>query len=147
MYRGLQISNDGGKSWKHGGKLPKQTHALGASSQAVDTLYAATGNGLKLSKDGGNSWRSAMMMRLPASIIHVAADGHAYTFLVGKGLMKLKEPGLGWKTIFNGFGDAIPRHLTSDVNDPSRLYTLDNKGHLWRSQDAGQSWQPFVEES
>jgi len=143
MFRGLQVSRDGGQSWSMG-TLPAGVRALAGSSLSADTLYAATDKGLKISPDGGQRWRPAMMMQLPATLAHVAADGQAYTFLVGKGLMSVQESERGWQPLFNGFGEAIPVQITSDRSNPQRLFMLDHLGQLWRSGDGGHAWQPFV---
>ncbi|WP_207062014.1 hypothetical protein [Motiliproteus sp. SC1-56] len=142
MYRGLQISRDGGNRWTQGW-LPEGSLSLAASYADVDYLYAATRNGLQMSKDGGQSWRPAMMMQLPASQVLVASDGYAYTFLVGRGLFKVKEPGLAWKPLGDPFDGAVPVQMAVSAQAPQRLYVLDNGGHLWRSLDGGAAWHRF----
>jgi hypothetical protein len=97
MYKGLQVSRDGGRTWRQAGPLPKDTFDLAASARASDTLYAATRGGLMVSRDGGGNWTRAYLERRPATLVHVAEGGRVYAFVYGVGFLAGEEPGLGWQ--------------------------------------------------
>lgn len=139
----LQRSDDGGATWRPVGPPPAKLIALAASAHAADRLYAATEGGLQVSLDGGQNWRPAVMFRSPASLVHVGADGTAYAFVLGRGLLRTREPSLAWEPINNAFGGHYPLHMARAPGDPERLAVLTYQGDLFTSRDGGVSWQRF----
>lgn len=139
----LQRSTDGGVTWAPVGPPPEKLIGLAASAQDADRLYAATEQGLRVSLDGGQSWRPAAMYRSPASLVHVAADGTVYAFLLGRGLLTTTEPSLAWKPLYNGFGGHYPLQMAVAPGDPRRLAVLTHQGRIFVSDDAGASWRRF----
>jgi mono/diheme cytochrome c family protein len=139
-HGGLQVSRDGGKFWVVQGPLPSQTFDLAASAVDVDTVYAATRGGLMRSLDAGKTWQPAHLVTSPASMVHTTADGTAYAFIVGIGLIETKEPALAWKRLSNDFGRHVLLHLAVAPDDPNRLYGVADTGGVVTSGDGGRSW-------
>ncbi|MBI4184445.1 MAG: exo-alpha-sialidase [Proteobacteria bacterium] len=142
-YRGLQVSHDGGRSWRMVGPPPAGLIDLAASARDRDTLYAATESGLLVSRDGGRSWRPAHPQRRPVSLVEVGPGGTVHAFVVGIGLVRAVEPSLDWETVSRGFGERILIHLADDPSDPDRLYAATQRGEVLASRDGGRSWAPF----
>ncbi len=143
VHRTLQVSNDGGRSWRPVGPPPDKMISLAVSSVDPKRLYAATEHGLKVSLDGGFEWQYAAMFKDPASTVFATADGTAYAFVLGRGLLMAEEPSFGWKVLYNGFGNHYPLQIAVAHDDPDRLAVLTHTGRLFTSQDAGRSWQRF----
>lgn len=139
-HGGLQVSRDGGKTWALQGPLPAQTFDLAASAVDVDTVYAATRGGLMRSLDAGETWQPAHLVTSPASMVHTTADGTAYAFIVGIGLIATKEPALAWKRLSNDFGRHVLLHLDVAPDDPKRLYGVAETGGVVTSGDGGRTW-------
>jgi hypothetical protein len=145
VYRVLQVSRDGGRSWEAVGQPPEGIIDLAASSVETDVLYAATQTGLLRSTDGGRSWEDAHLLRRPATMVKVTPEGQVYAFMVGAGLIRTQEPHLRWQTVHNDFGEDYVLHFAVDPSDGQTLYavTLHPQTHaeaVLASRDGGVTW-------
>lgn len=145
VHRGLQRSNDGGRTWRKTASVPKGLIDLAASGKDVDTLYAATRGGLLKSIDAGRSWRIAHVTNRTATMVHVTRQGEVYAYLIGIGLVRTKDPGVNWQLVSNDVGRGYPLHLAADAATGRSLYavTLDPKTRSQAfvvSRDGGKSW-------
>ena len=144
VYDSLQLSGDGGKTWKQIGKAPDDIISLAASSIDVNTLYAATGKGLQRSTDGGRTW--TMEAGQPTTMVHVTHDGTVYAFLIGKGLVRASENNLAWQAV-KDFNQEYLLHFAADPRDAKRLYAIAFNSRarsqsVIASRDGGQNWSP-----
>jgi photosystem II stability/assembly factor-like uncharacterized protein len=144
MYQGLQVSRDGGRTWRIAGKLPKDTFDLAASARDPDELYAAARSGLFVSNDGGQSWSPATMQRRPATMVHVAVSGRVYAFVYGMGLLAGDDRGQGWELRSDQFADRYMIHMASDPSKPDVLHVVADTGAIVTSRDGGRSWVSYV---
>jgi photosystem II stability/assembly factor-like uncharacterized protein len=142
VYRGLQASRDGGRTWTVGGPAPDRLIGLAASTRNADTLYAATETGLLISTDAGKSWKS-LLQGSPVTLVEVTPGGILYAFVVGRGLVGSAEEPLNITTLGNDFGGGFLQHLAVDPVNPSRLFAATGRGRLLASSDAGQTWVTF----
>ena len=138
-YRGLQASRDAGKTWTMVAPTPAGLIDLAASAKDPDTLYAATESGLLVSTDAGRSWKP-LVSGAAVSLVEVAPDGTLYAFVLGRGLVRGKEPPAGLETVSNAFGEGYLLHLAADPTNPSRLFAADSQGQLLASSDQGRTW-------
>lgn len=143
VFQGLQISRDGGFTWKIRGSAPNGIYDLAASAVDPARIYAATQNGLMLSTNAGETWQLAYLLKRPASMVHSAADGRVFAFVVGVGLVMTREPMLAWRTISTAFGDRVLLHFAADPIDPNRLYAVADTGAVVASKDGGRTWTSF----
>jgi hypothetical protein len=141
QFGGLQVSRDGGHSWNRVGAAIEGIIDLAASARDANTLYIATQKGLQVSHDGGNSWRPAMLQTSPATMVDVTQDGTVYAFLVGIGLLRAREPELGWEKVDGDLGKRVLLHLAVDPGTPTRLLAVAQGQELIVSKDAGKTWQ------
>jgi photosystem II stability/assembly factor-like uncharacterized protein len=128
MYKGLQASHDGGKTWRQVGPMPKDTFDLAASASAPEALYAATRGGLFASRNGGRTWTRAFLESRPATLVHVTGEGEIYAFVYGVGFVAGQEPGLGWEVRSANLGDRYLLHMTVDPDDPNRFHAVADTG-------------------
>ena len=139
-FGGLQVSHDGGKSWKVTGPLPDGLIDLAASAVATDRLYAATKGGLLYSNDVGATWRPAHLRVSAATMVQTGHKGEVYAFIIGLGLLRTQEPELRWEIVSKSFGDRYLLHLAVDPGDPRRLYVVTNDKQVLVSKDDGITW-------
>jgi photosystem II stability/assembly factor-like uncharacterized protein len=139
-FGGLQVSHDGGKSWKLSGPLPDGLIDLAASAVATDRLYAATKGGLLYSEDAGTTWRPAHFRISAATMVQTGHKGELYAFIIGLGLLRTQEPELRWEIVNKSFGNRYLLHLAVDPSDPRRLYVVTNDKQVLVSTDNGVSW-------
>lgn len=140
-FGGVQVSTDGGKSWKLSGGLPEKVISVAASSTDRAVLYAATRNGLQKSKDGGQSWQAAAFEGAVVSSVLAIPGGSLYAFVVGRGIMAGNEAEAGnWTSLYNGFGEAIPLHMAAHPTEAGHLVTATLSSQLFESRDAGKTW-------
>jgi len=142
---GLQVSKNGGRSWKMIGPSPEGTIDLAASARDLNTIFAATQRGIVKSTDGGRSWKAAHLILRPTTMIESVADGTLYAFQIGTGLIRTTEPNWNWQLVSNDFGDAYILHLAVDPSDKQKLYvvTFDSKTRaqaILASRDGGATW-------
>jgi photosystem II stability/assembly factor-like uncharacterized protein len=141
VFRGLQVSEDGGNSWKTVARTPPELYDLAASANDTKTLFAATQQGLLVSSNRGQSWTPAHMNRSPASMVQSAGDGSVYAFVAGLGLLRSPDDSLRWEPLSNEFGDRYLLHLALDPNYPDMLYVITNANEVLASQDGGITWK------
>ncbi len=144
MYKGLQVSRDGGRTWRVVGALPDDTFDLAAAPDDPDKVYAAARAGLFVSEDSGASWAPATLQRRPATLVHVAADDRVYAFVYGVGLLASSETGDGWELRSDGFADRYLRHMASDPASPEVLHAVTDTGAIMTSRDGGRSWASYA---
>ncbi len=131
VHGGLQVSRDGGRSWRVAGPAPKELIDLAASAKYVNTLYAATREGLFKSADGGRSWQVAYTLRRPVTMVQTTSRGDAFAFVVGTGLIRSIDPGLSLSRSV-----VIDQRSTSSGIGSQRLNvrSWDNSGSDWRDR-------------
>jgi mono/diheme cytochrome c family protein len=144
MFQGLQVSRDGGRTWRVVGKLPKDTFDLAASARHPDRIYAAARGGLFVSENSGGSWAPATLQRRPATMVHVAADGRVYAFVYGVGLLAGDDKEQNWELRSARFADRYLIHMASDPANPQVLHVVSNTGAVVTSRDGGRSWVSYV---
>lgn len=144
MHEGLQVSQDGGQSWRKVGPLPEKTFSLAGSALDRDTVYAAAMGGLFLSRDGGNNWSAAFMDQRPVTLVEVSADGKLFAFLYGVGLVVRDETAAKWEVRSGNFGDRYPVKIAIDPTDPDRLHVVADTGAIVTSKDGGRSWVSYM---
>lgn len=141
MYGTLQVSRDGGHTWRAVGAPRNDAIALAASSLNADALFLATTTGLYRSTDGGQRWQPAHPNRAPASIVHTLGDGTVYAFLVGVGLFRAREPELNWERVSPQSGELAIIHLAVDPANPQRMFAFRQGNSLAASSDGGRTWR------
>lgn len=151
IHGDLQASADGGRTWRRVGPAPERTYALAASSQDVNTLYAATQSGLLRSNDGGKTWRSAHTLRSPSTMVQVTGSGKVYAFIAGIGLVQTEEASLNWRALGGAWGGDYVLHLAAAPGDGQRLFVVTlsprtNAQAVLASQDGGATWVNLAHE-
>jgi photosystem II stability/assembly factor-like uncharacterized protein len=145
--KGLLRSGDGGETWQRqllG--LATEVRALGASSRTPGLVLAATALGIFRSADSGAGWTRISKGPDDPFVRAVALlpgdDRVAFT-LTPTGLFRSADGGGGWTRRGGGLPFTDITGLALDP-DGRTLYAADFSGNgLFRSQDAGLSWQPF----
>lgn len=140
MFKGLQVSRDGGRTWSIAGTVPEKTFDLAGPARDPDTIYAAAMGGLFVSRDGGRSWAPGMVQQRPTTLVEAAVDGRVYAFVYGVGLMKGDKSSPGWKVQSSDFGDRYPVKMAIDPNDPDRIHVIADTGAIVTSKDGGRTW-------
>jgi photosystem II stability/assembly factor-like uncharacterized protein len=142
VYKGIQVSRDGGKTWSMAGTPPQGLIALAASARSPDRVYAATRSGLAYSEDAGATWQAGAFGGAPISMIATGPDGMLYAYVVGSGLMSATEEKPGdWSPLSSD--QRIQLHLAIDGKNPNRLFAIAHEAGIIQSTDGGKSWQSF----
>ena len=142
VFRGLQVSRDGGRTWKVEGRTPDKLIGLSASAKDADMIYAATEEGLFASTDAGNTW-NPLLKGSPVTFVKATEAGALYAYVVGRGLVSAREPPAAFRTVTAAFGDDYVVHFAADPTNPDRLFAATRKGNIIASADAGRTWQPL----
>ena len=140
VYGTLQVSRDGGETWRAVAGAPPRLIDIAVSGTDAHRLYAATEAGLLRSTDAGVSWQGTPLLAEPVSSIATTAIGEVFAFAIGRGLLRGVEPHLLWKPLHRGFGENVLLHLTIDPNDLNRLFAVTQGNELLASRDGGLSW-------
>ena len=150
---------DGGRTWRdrvRGG--PYDTHTAATHPLAPGRIYSAAGDGYFESPDAGDTWRSpedglkhrylvgvAVDPADPDTVIVSAADGpgSAYWPRSAKAYVYRRTGLKQWEQAMSGLpeakGTAVSQFATH-AGEPGVIHAANNRG-LFRSDDAGQSWQ------
>lgn len=142
----LQKSTDQGKNWEIVNRdlLPVY---LAADSQDENTVYAATprGQGVMVSRDKGMSW-SSLSQELEGGAVSVIAvhpkDAKVLLVFSEKlgGLGKSVDQGKTWQKVNHNFDGETILHIVFDKNNPTVVYALTHENKLFKSVDAGDTW-------
>lgn len=138
---GLYRSVDGGDSWQGRPGLVGQGGVLDLASVGEQQFVAGTWGGVHGSSDGGETWQDlAPSLGIPAARTLLNRDGD---LLLGTqlGLFRWQPATRTWQARPADFPSRGLQALAFDPASPQRLYAGTLAGGLYRSDDAGQSWQ------
>ncbi len=145
LYKGLQMSRDGGRSWSASRPLPNETFDVAVSALDPGRLYAAARGGLFRSVDGGAGWGPVFRdQERPATLVHVATDGSVYAFVYGAGLVVSSPDEERWELRADSFADRYLLHLDDDPGNPGVMHALADTGAILSSRDGGRSWVSYA---
>jgi photosystem II stability/assembly factor-like uncharacterized protein len=148
--------NEGGHWEKvNNGLVPpemiKSSRALNVTSIQVDpfepdTVYAATLAGLFKTMDGAKSWTrigaSLSDQMIMTMILDRSKKGVIY--IAGReGIHRSGDGGVTWKLLNKGFVSTNVRSIAQSATDPDLFYAGTNGSGLYRSRDAGETWEPM----
>lgn len=143
-YHDLQLSDDGGKTWKVVASLPERLIDLAASAQDADMLYAATAAGLSRSQDGGRTWQP-LVEGVPITMVEVMPDGTLYAFLLGQGLVRSAEDPIDLQTVSGDWAaEQYILHFAADPTNPDRMFAATQDAQVLASTDRGVTWTTFA---
>lgn len=133
---GLFRTEDAGASWKLVGTAPGSTMSLAcARSAGDDVLYASTMGGVERSRDGGRTWERVAELR-DASVTTHGAIAYAVT---GRSLFVSSDGGATWqRREFRGGNGVLVAVAPSNT---SLIYVVSDRLEVWRSPDAGMTWE------
>lgn len=141
VFKGLQVSRDGGATWSIVGKTPEGLIDLAVSMSDPARIYAATETGLLVSRDGGLAWES-LISAAPVTSIEATADGTLNAFVYGSGLQRANELTPDFKQV-GSYEKQFLLYVTTDPASPKHMAAVTNAGAIVVSTDAGSSWQPL----
>lgn len=145
-HDGLLVSRDLGDTWQPTSLAGpgKDAMSLASSPKAPQRLYAVGHEVFFRSDDGGSTWGVAGGPLQNADIHAFAADAddpdRLYAFVVGIGLATSADAGATWGPL------TMPPvgGLTALASGPGRrLFAGAASAGVFRSDDGGESWQPF----
>jgi photosystem II stability/assembly factor-like uncharacterized protein len=131
--------------------MVKTSRALNVTSIHVDpyepeTVYTATLAGFYKTTDGAKSWRRMAESLADQMIMGMVLDRtkKGVIYLVGRdGVHRSEDGGATWNTLNNGFLTTNVRSIAQSTVDPRLFYAGTNGSGLYRSRDAGQTWEPM----
>lgn len=146
-FRGnLQRSIDQGNTWEiiNRDLLPV---SLVADTKDEHIVYAATprGQGVMISRDKGATWTSLSPALEGGAVSVIAVHPHDSKILLSfseklGGLGKSIDGGATWNKIPEGFGGETILYSAFDRNNPTVIYVLTHENKLYKSIDAGNTW-------
>jgi photosystem II stability/assembly factor-like uncharacterized protein len=132
-------------------EMVKTSRALNVTSIRVDafepdTAYAATLAGFYKTTDGAKSWvrigASLSDQMIIAMILDRTKKGVIY--ITGRdGVHRSEDGGMTWKRLNKGFATTNVRSIAQSATDPNIFYAGTNGSGLYRSRDAGETWEPM----
>jgi photosystem II stability/assembly factor-like uncharacterized protein len=131
--------------------IVKSSRALNVTSVLVDpfepeTVYAATLAGLYKTTDGAKSWTRIGELLSDQMIIAMVLDRtrKGVVYLAGRdGVHRSDDGGATWKTFNQGLATTNVRSIAQSPTDPKLIYAGTNGSGLYRSRDAGETWEPM----
>jgi photosystem II stability/assembly factor-like uncharacterized protein len=129
----------------------KTSRALNVTSILVDpfepdTVYAATLSGLYKTVDGGRAWQrigTSLPDQMIMAMVLDRARKHVI-YLAGRdGVHCSEDGGATWKTLNHGLATTNIRSIAQSGTDPSLFYAGTNGSGLYRSVNAGETWEPM----
>jgi photosystem II stability/assembly factor-like uncharacterized protein len=168
--RGVYTSSDGGRSWREPVTPPKSNvQALAVAPDDPTVVYAAAGGsdtrGLYESTDAGRTWGLLTDGLEDTDVSAVALDPERRTTIyigtTGEGVFTSTDGGASWQPAGSGLpririrGTTVTGKATSwtetvgitalaiDPANPKTLYAATSGRGVFRTRDAGRSWQPF----
>jgi hypothetical protein len=141
VFRTLQRSDNGGKTWRAVGAPPEGTIDLAVSGNNPDVLYAATRQGLWRSDNGGVAWVRAHPATEPVTTVESAPDGRVIAYFLGSGLSSLTKG--QWEPLAKPSGDF--QYLLHLNILGQTAYALTDAARIVVSRDGGKQWKIYGE--
>jgi photosystem II stability/assembly factor-like uncharacterized protein len=140
---GVYRSVDGGVTWDHLGLGP--TFSVAVDPVNPLKIYAGTFfSGVLMSLDGGATWSSKnnglQNLRVRSLAIHPQASSTVYAGN-GNGVIRTDNSGESWTPIVAGMNGLFVMQIAVNPQAPSTLFAAMGVGGVFRSTDAGESWQ------
>ncbi len=130
--------------WMALGPFGGGVRSLAADPTNPNTLYAATAQGIFRTTDGGSSWITLYTQEVTSNVaVDPAHPSTLYAGASGSILIKSTDGGASWTPSNSGLPfqqGFAPTSVQIDPADPRRLLLVHIQ-RLWRSVDAGASWQ------
>jgi photosystem II stability/assembly factor-like uncharacterized protein len=131
--------------------MVKSSRALNVTAIHVDpfepdTVYAATLSGLYKTTDGAKSWIRIGESLADQMIIGMVLDRtkKSVIYITGRdGVHRSDDGGVKWKAINAGLSTTNVRSIAQSPTKPTLFYAGTNGSGLYRSRDAGESWEPM----
>ncbi len=117
-----------------------------AYDPGADTLLKAYADALYRSSDGGQSWQKVTIAPLgDGQIASIAASpagkGVMYVAGPGVGVVRTDDGGKTWVERIEGLPSRDVIAVAAHTTQPDTVYAVVREQGIYRSQDAGQSWQ------
>jgi photosystem II stability/assembly factor-like uncharacterized protein len=160
---GVMTTRDGGLTWED--RKPgsyHDCHALVTHAAAPERVYEAAGGGVAFSEDSGGTWRTldeglgdrryvwglavdpADPDRWYVSAAHGSGTAHRNNGQAAARLFRRSGPGL-WEAADGGLPDPLPyMPYALLAPSPSTVYAGFQNGTIWRSVDAGGTWEQLA---
>lgn len=131
--------------------MVKTSRALNVTSILVDpyepdTIYAATLAGIYKTTDGATSWNRIGASLPDQMIIAMVFDRtrRGVLYITGRdGIHRSDDGGATWVMMNRGLSTTNIRAIAQSQTDPPVLYAGTNGSGLYRSKDAGETWEPM----
>jgi photosystem II stability/assembly factor-like uncharacterized protein len=158
---GLRRSDDGGRTWETLGQglSSKDIHALAILPGKPRRILASTNNDVNLSTNEGESWQPLGLGKvLPSPYFRALAQpiGKPGVVLLGNGdappgcvgtIGISSDAGQSWRAArFPGKSNSTMWNFAVHPADPALIYASSVSGEIYRSADAGESWQKLERE-
>lgn len=132
-------------------EMVKTSRALNVTAILVDpyeqdTVYASTLSGLYKTVDGGSLWKRIAESLPDQMMISMILDRtrKGVLYIVGRdGVHRSEDGGTTWKAINEGFATTNVRSIAQSASDPNLFYAGTNGSGLYRSRNAGDTWEPM----
>lgn len=129
----------------------KTSRALNVTSilvdpYAPDTVYAATLSGLYKTTDAAQAWTRVGGSLADQMIIAMVLDRtrQGVIYITGRdGVHRSEDGGATWKLINSGLATTNVRAIAQSATDPRIFYAGTNGSGLYRSKNAGETWEPM----
>lgn len=129
----------------------KSSRALNVTATLVDpyepdTVYAATLEGLYKTTDGAVSWVRIAQSLQDQMVFSMVLDRtrKGVMYLGGReGIHRSEDGGNTWVTMNRGLATLNVRSLAQSSTDPKLFYLGTNGSGLYRTNDAGETWEPM----
>jgi photosystem II stability/assembly factor-like uncharacterized protein len=153
---GLAHTRDDGATWELTGfsALEGSPRSLAIDPSDSDVVHLSTSQAVLKSSDRGRTWgvkatllittSAIVVSRADPSILYVGSRPDTRNPLIARSL----DGGESWTTVeppeATPFADV--RQLVPDRRDRLTVYAVSSKGALFRSTDAGLTWEPFADQ-
>lgn len=143
--RRLQVSSDGGGSWKTI-KTPfdsRKALTVVFAAKSSGMFVSGTGIGTWKSTDGGSSWTQLKDSAVRGGVAALAADWSqpGVIYAGGNGVFKSVDGGSTWREARSGAPESVTAIAVSD-SDPNVLYAaFGETGGIVKSIDGGLRWR------
>jgi photosystem II stability/assembly factor-like uncharacterized protein len=141
MGNGLWTSADGGTAWNETTMPPgaeTQPIALAVSPSDPEIVYLARNGEIAISTDRGMTWQSEPGPGGMIITLAVANDSDE-TLFVGTMQGLYRQEGSWSRLALEPDGAVVAVALSAD--EPARVAVIDARGNVYRSDDAGDTWQ------
>lgn len=140
----IQRSSDEGKTWNIRKIGMPPVLSMAASSQDVETVYAASGAAFLISRNGGKDWEIVDSDIQMTALASHARENILVSYSGKYGVAKSTNDGRTWEKLADWFPNEPIEFIAMHPENAAVMYAVTSENNIYKSDNGGALWNQVV---